>query len=187
MKRFLLLFFIPLLSSLTIFAQEEGKGVSFHGSIQTDMLVPQVDSVIGATNYAGSFLSNTYIDLSLSSTYVTAGARLELLHKPLPGFEDAFAGGGLPNVFVTGKYKWFEMTVGNVYDQFGSGLIFRAYEDRPLGIDNSLRGARIVLRPYKGINFKMLGGMQRKYFNYNAQNYFGFDYSQGAVMGADLE
>ena len=149
MKRFLLLFFIPLLSSLTIFAQEEGKGVSFHGSIQTDMLVPQVDSVIGATNYAGSFLSNTYIDLSLSSTYVTAGARLELLHKPLPGFEDAFAGGGLPNVFVTGKYKWFEMTVGNVYDQFGSGLIFRAYEDRPLGIDNSLRGARIVLRPIR--------------------------------------
>ena len=187
MKRFLPLLILPLVFSSALFAQEEGKGVSFHGSVQTDMLVPQVDSVIGATNYAGSFLSNTYVDLSLSSTYVTAGARLELLHKPLPGFEDAFAGGGIPNVFVTGKYKWFEMTVGNVYDQFGSGLIFRAYEDRPLGIDNSLRGARIVLRPYKGINLKMLGGMQRKYFNYNAENYFGFNYNLGAVMGADLE
>lgn len=187
MKRFLPLLILPLVFSSALFAQEEGKGVSFHGSVQTDMLVPQVDSVIGATNYAGSFLSNTYVDLSLSSTYVTAGARLELLHKPLPGFEDAFAGGGIPNVFVTGKYKWFEMTVGNVYDQFGSGLIFRAYEDRPLGIDNSLRGARIVLRPYKGINLKMLGGMQRKYFNYNAENYFGFNYNLGAVMGGDLE
>ena len=165
----------------------DGGGVALKGNFQTEGLVGQIDSVIGATGYNGPYVSNSYLDLSLSSQYVTAGARLELLHCPLPGFEDGFAGGGLPNVYVTGKYKWFEATVGNVYDQFGSGLIFRAYEDRPLGVDNSLRGARIVLTPYKGIRLKALGGMQRKYFNYGMDNAFGFDYSQGAVMGADLE
>lgn len=166
---------------------EDGKGVSLHGSFQTEALVPQVDSLIGATEYAGPFLSNSYLDLSLSSKYVTAGARLELMHAPMPGFENAFAGGGLPYIYVTGNYKWFEMTIGNIYDQFGSGLIFRSYEDRPLGIDNSLRGARIVLTPYKGVRFRALGGMQRVYFNYAPENYFGFDYSKGVVMGADLE
>jgi hypothetical protein len=168
-------------------AKADGGGVTLKGNFQTDALVGQIDSVIGANEYNGPFVSNSYLDLSLASQYVTAGARLELLHCPLPGFEDAFAGGGLPNVYVTGKYKWFEATVGNVYDQFGSGFIFRAYEDRPLGVDNSLRGARIVLTPYKGIRLKALGGMQRKYFNYGMDNAFGFDYSQGAVMGADLE
>lgn len=166
---------------------QDGKGVSFHGSFQTEALVPQIDSLIGATEYAGPFLSNSYLDLSLASKYVTAGARLELMHAPMPGFENAFAGGGLPYIYVTGNYKWFEMTVGNIYDQFGSGLIFRSYEDRPLGIDNSLRGARIVLTPYKGIRFKALGGMQRVYFNYAPENYFGFNYAKGAVMGADVE
>ncbi len=168
-------------------AKGDGGGVTLNGSLQTEMLVPQVDSLIGATDYAGPFLSNTYLDLGLSSRYVTAGARLELLHKPLPGFEDAFAGGGLPNIFVRGHYKWFDITVGDIYDQFGSGFIFRAYEDRPLSIDNSLRGGRIILTPYKGINFKALGGMQRRYFNFDKTNAFGLDYSQGAVMGADLE
>lgn len=178
-----------LLLSFALFAnaqEGESQGVSLHGSFQTDILVPQKDSLIN-TEYAGPFLSNSYLDLALASKYVTAGARLELMHKPLPGFEDAFAGGGLPYIHVTGHYKWFEMTVGNVYDQFGSGLIFRAYEDRPLGVDNSLRGARIVLTPYKGIRFKALGGMQRAYFNYNAENWYGFNYGKGAVMGVDLE
>lgn len=168
-------------------AKADGGGVTLKGNFQTEALVGQVDSVIGATEYNGPFVSNSYLDLSLASQYVTAGARLELLHCPLPGFESNFAGGGLPNIYVTGKYKWFEATVGNVYDQFGSGFIFRAYEDRPLGVDNSLRGARVVFTPYKGIRFKALGGMQRKYFNYGMSNAFGFDYSQGAVMGADLE
>lgn len=182
-----LLLAVLLSLPFVILAQEDGKGVTLHGSFQTDALVPQVDSIIGATDYSGPFPSNSYFDLSLSSKYVTAGARIEFMHTPLPGFEDAFAGGGLPYLNVTGKYKWFEASIGNIYDQFGSGLIFRAYEDRPLGIDNSLRGARIVLTPYKGITVKALGGMQRKYFNYTSSNYFGFDYSQGAVMGADVE
>ena len=178
---------IAALFILPAVANAEGGGVTLKGNFQTEGLVGQLDSVIGATEYNGPYVSNSYLDLALSSQYVTAGARLELLHAPLPGFEDNFAGGGLPNVFVTGRYKWFEATVGNVYDQFGSGLIFRAYEDRPLGVDNSLRGARFVLTPYKGIRFKALGGMQRKYFNYGMDNAFGFDFSQGAVMGADLE
>ncbi len=178
--------FVGLLMFPTI-VKADGGGVSLKGNFQSDALVGQLDSVIGATGYNGPFVSNSYLDLSLASQYVTAGARLELLHCPLPGFEDAFAGGGLPNIYVTGKYKWFEATIGNVYDQFGSGFIFRAYEDRPLGVDNSLRGARFVFTPYKGIRLKALGGMQRKYFNYGMSNAFGFDYSQGAVMGADLE
>ncbi|MFI3297104.1 MAG: DUF6029 family protein [bacterium] len=177
---------IVLLSPLNLLAQDDNK-VTLRGSLQTEMMIPQVDSVIGATDYAGDFLSNTYINLQLTSKYITAGARMEIMDTPLPGFEDAFAGSGLTNVFVTGKYKWFEITVGDIYDQFGSGLIFRSYEDRPLGIDNSLRGARLVLEPYKGIRLKGLAGMQRNYFNFNSDNYYGFDYTQGAVMGGDLE
>jgi hypothetical protein len=168
---FLLLFSYPLI------AQEKSKlPFSIHGSIQSDILFPQEDTIIGAE--ADKFaLTNTYIDLNLLSTYVDAGTRFEFLKYPLPGFESDFAGWGLPYFYATGKYKKARLTVGDFYDQFGSGLIFRTYEDRNLGIDNSLRGARLILEPYKGVQFKVLGGQQRHYWEHNP----------GYVLGSDLE
>ena len=43
------------------------------------------------------------------------------------------------------------MTVGNFYDQFGSGLVFRSYEERNLGIDNAMDGFRLILQPIDGV------------------------------------
>lgn len=166
---------------------QENSTTYLSGSIQSDMLFPQADSVIGTGAVTDKFLSNTYLNLNFGSQYVDAGARLELLNKPLPGFEKEFAGAGIPNFYVTGKFKNNTLTVGNFYDQFGSGLIFRTYEERSLGIDNSLRGARLFLQPYSGIRFKLLGGVQRVYFNYDESNAWGFDFTQGAVWGSDLE
>ena len=152
------------------------NGFSLTGSLQSDILVPQNDASIGTEPYAGDVVTNTYLNLALSyKDYVTVGARLEYLDYPLPGFERDFAGWGVPNIFVTGRCKWGEVTVGDFYDQFGSGLIFRTYEERSLGIDNSLRGGRIVLRPYKGINVKMLAGKQRRYWEHNDSWVWGAD------------
>ncbi len=179
---------IVLCVSAALFASGDDNNVTLSGRLQTEMLVPQVDTAIGTdASYDFPVLSNTFLDLTLNSKYVTAGARMELLNNPMPGFEAAYRGAGVPNIYVTGNYKWFQATIGDFYDQFGSGLILRTYEERPLGIDNSLRGARIVLTPYKGIRFKALGGMQRAYWNMDTTNAFGFNYSMGAVMGADLE
>lgn len=102
------------------------NGFSLTGSLQSDILVPQDDASIGTEPYAGDVVTNTYLNLALSyKEYVTVGARLEYLDYPLPGFERDFAGWGVPNIFVTGRCKWGEVTVGDFYDQFGSGLIFR--------------------------------------------------------------
>jgi hypothetical protein len=179
-----LLFFILFSLSLNIFAQ---KKVGFSGALQSDMLFPQEDEVLNTGKITDNFLSNSYLDLHLNSTYADAGMRLELLNKPLPGFEPNFAGAGLPNIYVTAKYKKYSLTLGNFYAQFGGGLIFRAYEERSLGIDNSLRGARFAMQPYKGISFQLLSGVQRQYFNYDKTNAFGFDFTQGAIWGADFE
>ena len=187
MKKFGFLLTFALICSWAAYAQDEQAPVTLSGALQTDMLFPEEDEAIGTGTYEDRFLSNTYLDLNLNSKYVTAGARLELLQKPLPGFESDFAGAGLPYLFVAGRYKWAELTVGDIYDQFGSGFILRFYEERSLGVSNSLRGGRLVLSPYKGIRFKALGGKQRVYFNNSLQNKLGFDYSSGAVWGADLE
>ena len=155
---------------------------SLHGSIQSDILFPQKDSAIIPPDqyeklYNKFALTNTYLDLNLLNQYVDAGTRFEFLKYPLPGYEAGFAGWGIPFFYATGKYKKIKLTVGDFYDQFGSGLIFRTYEDRSLGIDNSLRGARLLIEPYKGIQIKALGGQQRRYWTHN----------DGFVWGGDME
>jgi hypothetical protein len=177
MKKLLLniLIFLPF----SLWTQEKSKfPFSFNGSIQSDILFPQEDKAIGAEAYDEFARTNTYLDLNLASTYLDAGTRLEYLKYPLPGFNDqGFAGWGVPFFYATGKYKKAKLTAGDFYDQFGSGLIFRTYEDRSLGIDNALRGARLVYEPYRGIQLKVLGGKQRRYWEWN----------DGYVLGTDLE
>ena len=180
MKRHFL-YFIVFCCCLSAVAQDQeqqgqGKNVKITGSIQSDMLVPMRDEAIGAEK-TEDFQTNTYADLMLQSKYVDAGLRLEYLDHPLPGFEKDFKGWGLPHFWVKGRYKNTELTLGTFYEQFGLGLILRSYEERSLGIDNSLLGARLVTRPYKGITIKALSGRQRRYWSWN----------KGLVSGADAE
>ena len=140
------------------------------------MLLPQIDEKTGAEK-TGDFLTNTYADLLLQSKYVDAGARLEYLEHPLPGFENDFAGWGVPNFWVKGRLGKVELTAGTFYEQFGSGFILRTYEERSLGIDNSLLGGRMVAKPVQGVTLKILSGKQRRYWNWN----------KSLISGADAE
>ena len=152
---------------------EETQKVTLHGSIQSDILLPQEDEKIGTGTYDHWALTNTYADLYLMSQYVDAGARLEFTQYPLPGFEPEFQGWGIPHIYIKGKLHGAELTVGDMYDQFGSGLIFRTYEERSLGIDNALRGARLHLTAIPGVQWKVLGGVQRTYWQWNRKAWVG--------------
>lgn len=156
---------------------QDDNGIVVSGSIQSDVLIPQEDEKIGAPDYKEWGLTNTYAEVSLQSKYVDAGTRLEYLEHPLPGFENDFAGWGIAHLYVKAHTKKLELTAGSVYDQFGSGLIFRTYEERSLGIDNSILGGRIVYKPVNGVTLKALTGKQRRYWRLN----------DSWITGADVE
>ena len=153
--------------------------VTLSGSIQSDVLIPKSDSIIGAETDGDWAKTNTYIDLMLQSQYVEAGARVEYLEHPLPQFksEEGYSGWGVPHFYVKGKGRNVDLTLGTFYEQFGSGFILRTYEDRPLGIDNSLLGARLKARPMKGVQLTTLYGKQRVYW----------DWPESYIAGADVE
>lgn len=177
-KKAMLIACLAMTAMPAMFAQNDNK-VVLHGSLQSDILIPQEDAGIGTGTYDDWGLTNTYADLSLTSKAVEAGARLEFMEYPLPGFEPEFKGWGVPNMYVKFKTgKGVDVTLGDFYDQFGSGLIFRTYEERSLGIDNSLRGARINVNAIKGVQLKALGGVQRRYWDWSKDSWVG---------GADLE
>lgn len=155
------------IASTWLCAQEQSDKLRLSGSLQSDILLPEKDKTTGANTADGHFLTNTYLDLKATSRNVEAGARLEYLKHPLPGFENDIKDWGLPHFYVKGRYKNAELTLGSFYEQFGSGFIFRTYEERSLGIDNSLQGARLSYRPWNGVAVKILTGRQRRYWKHN--------------------
>ncbi|MCR4853036.1 MAG: DUF6029 family protein [Prevotella sp.] len=161
-------FVAALFVALTTLAQSENSNkVVVTGSVQSDILIPQEDDNIGTGSYDSDVLMNNYVDLNLTSRYVDAGLRGEYMEHPLPGYEKDFSGWGLPHFWVKGKLGKTELTAGTFYEQFGSGFILRTYEERSLGIDNSILGARLATTPVKGVNVKVLGGKQRRYWDWN--------------------
>lgn len=147
------------------------------GSIQSDILLPESDSKIGTEDYSEWGLTNTFAEVNLTSKYVDAGVRMEYLDHPLPGFHPDYAGWGVPHFYAKGRVKNAELTLGTFYEQFGSGFILRTYEERSLGIDNSLLGGRLTVKPFSWATVKVLAGKQRRYWNWN----------DSWVGGADLE
>ena len=177
MKRYIVIGLLAGIGNVSLCAQEQSDKLRLSGSIQSDILLPEKDDKTGADTPDGRFLTNTYLDLKATSRYVEAGARLEYLKHPLPGYENDFKGWGVPYAYLKGRYKNAELTLGSFYEQFGSGFILRSYEERSLGVDNSLQGVRLSYRPWAGVAIKALTGRQRRYWNHN----------KSWMTGADVE
>lgn len=163
---------IPMVS----LAQDDNK-LTVTGSIQSDILIPQDDKKIGTEETDDWVLTNSYAEVHAMSKYLDAGVRFSYLEHPLPGYENDFKGWGVPYFYVKGKYKNVELTAGHFYEQFGSGFILRTYEERSLGIDNSILGGRLVYRPIDGVSIKALTGKQRRYWDIN----------KAWITGGDIE
>lgn len=188
----LILAIIPTLS----WAQDT---VIIVGSIQHEGLFPtDMSEVPKQPDWAKiTHLSNTYLDLGIRwdhNTNNNAGfrglefiTRAELTEWPMLGYDTDFGGYGISHLHVGANFDWGKITIGDVYGQFGSGMVLRLYEDRALGVDNALRGGKIEATPYKGIYFTALGGKQRRYWNCYTDGAWGWNYKQDAVLGANLE
>ena len=168
-------------------------GIQHEGLFPTDMSeVPQQPEWAKITH-----LSNTYLDLGVRWDHAQASktgfrgleaiTRAELTQWPMLGYDAKFGGYGLSHLHVAAAFDWGKITVGDVYGQFGSGMVLRLYEDRALGVDNALRGGKIEITPYKGIYLTALGGKQRRYWNCYDDGAWGWNYKQDAVLGANLE
>lgn len=154
-------------AALCAAAASAQSGITQHGSVQADILFPENDYSIGTEKYDDKVLANTYANYGFFSKWLDGGLRVEYLEHPLPGFEPDFKGWGIPNFFVKGKYKGLEITGGDFYEQFGSGFILRTYEERSLGVDNSIRGGRVKFNGVKGLRLTALAGVQRVFWDWS--------------------
>ena len=136
------------------------------GDLQMNVNFFQRDSSIGATNRElyDHYLSGGEGWLSLRYNYkgFTAFARVDAFHNSnLKDPNSALTAFGIGAFSLSKEFKGLTVTGGYIYDQIGSGILFRAYEDRGLLIDNSLVGLHLKYKIFDKVNLKAFTGQQK--------------------------
>lgn len=161
-------------------AQDQGQ---VHGNFNFDGQLYNDDEAIGANALDQVFGANSWANLQFTKGTFQAGVRLESYEPALLGYPagQAYRGSGIGYRYATWTIEDLEVTVGNFYEQFGQGLVFRSYEERYLGVDNAMDGVRLKFRPDTGIYLKGFIGRQR----FGFEN--GYTKGSGLVRGIDGE
>ena len=187
-KHILFTFALALTFGFKASAQSFLENSQVNGSFQTDAQYYMLDKGIDITDlYDKKVGINGFGKVNYTNGNFSAGIRFEAFLPEMNGFRSELKGVGLANFFATYDNGFIGMTVGDIYDQFGSGLVFRTYEEWSLGMDNALRGARVVIRPTKGVTLKGLYGRQRFYWAPYMERDFYDDDNRGIVRGVDAE
>jgi len=166
-----------ILSFLTLNSFAQNNSGEIHGDFDLNMQSYQEDEIIGAKAADEIILNNAYLNINYTKGDFTAGLRYESYLNALMDFDDSYKGNGIPFRYASYTIDGLEVTVGNYYEQVGSGLIFRSYENKGLGADNAMDGIRLKYSPLKGIYLKTFIGKSRTYFTY----------AEGIIRGADAE
>lgn len=160
----LALYFSMLCISLS--AQE---GVSLSGSIESNANFYMKDEQIGAANtpqYEHQQIGlDTWLSLRAQIAGFDLGIRYDIFaNSSLPNPTDSYTDQGLGRWYIGRKIGKLGLLGGHIYDQFGSGAIFRAYEERALFIDNALVGIRATYELSPDWIIKGIAGRQKNVF-----------------------
>ncbi|MCK8480585.1 DUF6029 family protein [Psychroserpens algicola] len=171
---------VLLCAPFFMFSQEEEKKDygKLSGGIESNSQYYVDDPKTGDFEEEDHFRSNNY--LRLNYTYKNWFAHVQVeSYEPnaILNFYPKYMGTDIGTFAVGYKNDKIEATLGHFYEQFGSGLILRSWEDRQLGINNSIRGANVKYRPTDALEFSALYGRQRD----------GFEVSDGSIFGFNAE
>jgi hypothetical protein len=171
--KYLLLSFAIFCSGITL-AQDNGY---FFGGLESNSQWLLDDDGINFVTPEDQFRSNNYVQLNYSLGKFTAGVQYEAyLPSALLGYSPVYDGGNnIGTYYLNFKNETLDITGGYFYEQFGSGLILRSWEDRQLGINNALKGLRVNWQATKDVEVTGVYGQQRN----------GFDVSEGVIQGID--
>ena len=131
----IILFFLVFNLSANVFSQEASPGI-ISGNIQAIGQYYQEDTLINAALPDHLYGFNGFANINFQKGDFRAGIRYESYLNTLEGYPTSFSGTGIGYRYISWQNDNVGVTIGNFYDQFGSGMIFRAYEERQLGIDN---------------------------------------------------
>lgn len=176
LKRSIFLSITGICIANPFFAQLNNAVQNVHGNFQIDMQNCENDTATGTPEVNEQFRYNAFGNVNYTSGDFSMGFRYESYNPVMLGFLSDYSNrSGIPYRYARYRHNDIDVTVGNFYEQFGSGLTLRSYEDRGLLYDNAIDGFRAIYYPKKGVTFKGLVGRQRVFWGLSDGVIKGFD------------
>jgi len=156
--------------STNITAQNLNNYIKGHlnGSVENYSQYYMKDEKIGAFIPPDRYGSNTFLKLDYNYGKFSTGIQLESYMPPILGFFPVSVNN--QNKIINKYFKYtedkFSIQIGDFYEQFGNGLIFRAYENRQIGINNAMEGINVHVEPTSFLKMKIVYGRTRKIMDY---------------------
>lgn len=179
---------IPIAASAQQFGGTADQGGHLTGSFENNSIYYLEDAQNpGCYVPDGSFGSNSYLKADYYKGNLVAGLQVESYQPALVGYPLNLEGNKLSNFYMSWTDDDFSLTAGTFYDQFGSGLLFRTYADRTLGINNALLGARLAYNYKDILAARILWGMPRLGSDWKSVSDRGVvEWAGTQVRGADV-
>lgn len=128
------------------------------------------DSVLGTAGIPQydyqKFGAETWLNLNYSHNGLDVGVRFDMFNNsnllnPNASYSDV----GIGRYYIRKQINKFELAGGYLYDQIGAGIIYRAYEERALMIDNALLGAQVGYKFNENWKLRAFTGRQKQQFD----------------------
>lgn len=174
MKKFFIVF-------ITVYAAQLWAQVNVNLESNSQYYIDDSKIKLAGKDTINRFRSNNYLNLNYKLNKFTFGAQIESYEpQALLNYSPNLDKTNLGTFFINyyDDSNGIDATVGHFYEQFGSGLALRLWEDKQLGIANSILGGKIKFTdPNQIFTIKALMGKQR----------IGFELSDGLIVGTDAE
>lgn len=175
---------IPAILPFLLFISYHHKAVAqagtLSGDLQTDLKVFQRDSAIGAINtpqYDNYFTGlESWLQVNYSIFGFNASVRLDVFHNSnLFDPNGSYTGAGIGYFKLEKEIGKLTVAGGYFYEQFGSGIVYRSYEDRGLGLDYATFGINLKYKITDNWIIKGLAGQQKNQFSRYAPVFKGLN------------
>jgi hypothetical protein len=167
----LAVFALLTVSSLTA---QDASGGRISGNLETNGNFFLRDTLIGASGTPQYdrqiFGSDAWLNLNYSNWGFDFALRFDAFNNSnLLNPQGSFTGFGIGRWYIHKAVGDFDFAAGYLYDQIGSGIIFRSYEQRALLIDNALVGLRVGYNLTPDLRIKAFSGLHKQQFDlYNS-------------------
>jgi hypothetical protein len=170
MKHLYLLTFLVCVTQ-GLFAQNNSNpNARVTGNLQSNGNFFISDPRVGASNTPQydyqKFGAETWMNLNYSNWGFDFGLRFDMFNNSnLLNPTGSYSDEGIGRWYVHKNINKFEFTGGYIYDQIGSGIIFRAYEERALMIDQALKGIKVGYNFNDNWRLKAFTGRMKRQFD----------------------
>ncbi len=150
--------------------ESQNQGGRLSGSLESNINFFMRDSTIGAFGTPQyerqQFGADTWLNLNYNNWGFDFTIRYDMFNNSyLLNPTSSYSAQGIGMWSIKKKIDKLGLQVGYIYDQIGSGIIFRAFEERPLAIDNALVGGHLTYQLTDNVKVKGFIGKQKQQFS----------------------